>query len=268
MTAASEILYATLGKRIAALRKQNRLSQSELAGLLPQKRTQAWISNIESGQRNISAFDLFEIASALDHSVEYLYATTPVRHGAVPRSLGSILNELTAHLPNEAPIYLQRDAGNPDADPVDFIYGSPSSTGSLFDHSHSLAAAEVLGAIVIERYYTEPRLEPTDLVTYNGAIAPRPNPDDRVTDRILVKLNEPYDGLTVHPCLITPSGDAETTITGKKTIVFSPKSFEFLGVLTLRRTLYLPSTRRAWLQRNFGIVKDERVIDLALKDES
>jgi hypothetical protein len=178
------------------------------------------------------------------------------------------LNELTAHLPNEAPIYLQRDAGNPDADPVDFIYGSPSSTGSLFDHSHSLAAAEVLGAIVIERYYTEPRLEPTDLVTYNGAIAPRPNPDDRVTDRILVKLNEPYDGLTVHPCLITPSGDAETTITGKKTIVFSPKSFEFLGVLTLRRTLYLPSTRRAWLQRNFGIVKDERVIDLALKDES
>jgi transcriptional regulator with XRE-family HTH domain len=83
MTAASEILYATLGKRIAALRKQNRLSQSELAGLLPQKRTQAWISNIESGQRNISAFDLFEIASALDHSVEYLFATTPVRRSEV-----------------------------------------------------------------------------------------------------------------------------------------------------------------------------------------
>lgn len=58
--------------RIAALRKRRKFSQAELAKLLPKKRTQAWISTVESGQRNISALDMFEIATALGYPVEDL----------------------------------------------------------------------------------------------------------------------------------------------------------------------------------------------------
>ena len=259
MTATSDALYANIGSRIAALRKRRKFSQSELAKLLPKKRTQAWMSTVESGQRNISAFDMFEIAAALGYSIENLYTSVPIQHQTPPRLLSNIVNELTAHLPNQSPMYLQRDAGNRDAQPFDYFYSSAGSTGSLFDQSRRLSSWDIPGAVVIERYYTAPRLDPTDLVWYNGAIVPRSNPDDQTTDRILIKLKEPYDGLEVHPCLLTTSDEAATTIAGKKTIVFPLDSFEILGVLTLRETLYLPSTRRAFLQQEFGIRKDERL---------
>ena len=256
-----------IGRNIADVRKSRNLSQLTLAKSLARKKTQAWVSEVESGNKNLSASDLFEIVTILNTSISEIYGSVPARHGSSPKSLSSILKDLEAHLPHEAPIYLQRDIGRSDATAVDFIYGSPSSTGSIFDHSHPLAPAEVLGAMVVERYYTAPHMEPTDLVTFNGAIAPRPHSDERIADRILVKLAKPYEGLDVHPCLIRSSGDAETTLTGHDTVVFRSNEFEIIGVLTLRRTLYLPSTRRAWLQRNFGIVKDERVIDQRAEDK-
>jgi transcriptional regulator with XRE-family HTH domain len=257
MTATSNSLYINIGLRIAALRKRRKFSQAELAKLLPKKRTQAWISTVESGQRNISALDMFEIATALGYPVEDLYATAQIHHRIPPRLLGSIVEELTSHLPNQSPIYLQRDIGNPDAQPFNYFYSSAGSTGSLFDQSGRISSYDQPGAVVIERYYAAPRLDPTDVVMYNNAIVPRSNPDEKMTDRILVKLKEPYDGLEVHPCLLTTSGEAATTIERKKTMVFPIGSFEILGVLTIRETLYLPSTRRAFLQE-YGIRKDER----------
>lgn len=259
MTASSDALYANIGSQIAALRKRRRFSQAELAKLLPKKRTQAWISTVESGQRNISAFDMFEIATALGYSIEDLYSSAPIQHKVPPRLLTNIVNELTTNLPNQSPIYLQRDAGNPDAQPFNYFYSGAGSTGSLFDQSGRLSSYDVPGAVIIERYYTAPKLDPTDVVMYNGAIVPRSNPDDQLSDRIMVKLKGPYDGLIVHPCLLTTSDEAATTIAGKKTIVFPLGSFEVLGVLTIRETLYLPSTRRAYLQQEFGIRKDERL---------
>lgn len=257
MTATSNALYTNIGLRIAALRKRRKFSQAELAKLLPKKRTQAWISTVESGNRNISAFDMFEIAAALGHPVEDLYTTAQIHHRVPPRLLDSIVGELTSHLPNQSPIYLQRDTGNPNAQPFNYFYSSAGSTGSLFDQSGRISSYDQPGAIVIERYYAAPKLDPTDVVMYNNAIVPRSNSDEKMADRILVKLKEPYDGMEVHPCLFTTAREAQTTITGKKTITFPIGSFEILGVLTVRETLYLPSTRRAFLQE-YGIIKDEQ----------
>jgi transcriptional regulator with XRE-family HTH domain len=259
MTVTSVNLYANIGSQIATLRKRRKFSQADLAKLLPKKRTQAWISTVESGQRNISALDMFEIAAALGHSIEDLYASAPVQHTASSRLLSNIVNELTSHLPNQSPIYLQRDAGNRDSKPFDYFYTSAGSTGSLFDQSGRLSSYDIPGAVIIERYYTAPRLDPTDVVMYNKALVPRSNPHDRTTDRIMVKLKEPYDGLVVHPALLTTSDEATTTIAGKKPVVFPIGSFEILGVLTIRETLYLPSTRRAIFQQEYGIRKDERL---------
>jgi hypothetical protein len=154
------------------------------------------VSTVESGQLNISALDMFEIAAALEDSVEDLYTSLTINHKTPPRLLRNIVNELTSHLPNQSPMYLQRDAGNPDAaQAVDYVYSSAGSMGSLFDQSGRKTPYDLSGAIVIERYYAAPKLDPTDIVWYNGALVPRSNPNDQTTDRILVKLKEPYDGL-------------------------------------------------------------------------
>jgi hypothetical protein len=94
------------------------------------------VSTVESGQLNISALDMFEIAAALEDSVEDLYTSLTINHKTPPRLLRNIVNELTSHLPNQSPMYLQRDAGNPDAaQAVDYVYSSAGSMGSLFDQS-------------------------------------------------------------------------------------------------------------------------------------
>ena len=41
-------------------------------------------------------------------------------------------------------------------------------------------------------------------------------------------------------------------------VLFARDAFEVLGVLVMRRTLYRSSIIRTWLQRQFGITKDER----------
>ncbi len=115
--------------------------------------------------------------------------------------------------------------------------------------------------MVVERYYSSPKLDPTDLLTYTGTYVPFPDPDIRATDRVLIKLAEPYDGLHVHPGLIRVSGEVETTITGREPVVFSDDEFEILGVLILRRTHYRTSVVRTWIQRRFGIIKEERLIE-------
>ena len=113
--------------------------------------------------------------------------------------------------------------------------------------------------MVIERYYNAPKLDPTDLITYVLDVPPLPDPDSRVTDRVLVKLDKPHAGLTVHPCIIRTSGDVELTLAGHHTAVFEKCSFELLGVLALRRTMYRLSDTRSWIKSRFGIEKDERL---------
>ena len=113
--------------------------------------------------------------------------------------------------------------------------------------------------MIAERYYSSPKLDPTDLLTYSRNFSPVPDPDVRVTDRVLVKLDEPHAGLSVHPGLIRPSGEVEMTLSGHQVTVFGEGTFEIFGVLVLRQTMYRLSSTRRWIQSRFGIEKDERL---------
>lgn len=248
------------GRRIAELRKQKGLTQANLAARLSRRRSQAWISNVESGRRNVAASDLFEIAAILESTIGDLFHTLSRIHSSPLRLLRDTVNELDARLPLEMPVYLQRDLGEPDPVPVDYHYTSTATTGPPYDLSHPLLQIGDLSAMVVERYYSSPNLDPTDLLTYSKVSQPQPDPDVRVTDRILVKLNEPHAGLRVHPCLIRPSGEAEMTLSGHQATVFAKGAYEILGVLVLRRSMYRLSNTRKWIQRQFGIEKDERLV--------
>ena len=126
-------LYSILGRRIAEIRKERNLSQNDLATSLSQKRTQTWVSNVESGRRNINAFDLYEIAGVFEVTVSDLFKSVPQQPASTPKGLVNILSELSAHLPSEMPIYLQRDIADPSAVPIDYQYGPIISLGSIFD---------------------------------------------------------------------------------------------------------------------------------------
>lgn len=260
MPAETEVLYSIIGRRIAELRKQKGLSQAIMASNLSRKRTQAWVSTVESGRRNLNVNDLFEIAEILETSVGELLDTLSRPPSVPPKPLSEFLKEFDARLPIEMPVYLQRDLGEPDSEPVDFQYATSVAGRSVISRDHPLGQYGNLCMMVVERYYSSPDLDPTDLVAYSEVLTPHQDPDVRVADRVLIKLSEPYADLSVHPCLIRSSGEAETTLAGHQTTVFARDAYKILGVLVMRNTLYRASVTRAWMQRQYGITKDERLV--------
>ena len=64
------IFLKKLGERVAELRKQKKLSQSDLARLAEKDRQS--IHRLEKGQINPSVYYLYEIAGALKHQVKDL----------------------------------------------------------------------------------------------------------------------------------------------------------------------------------------------------
>lgn len=258
MSTETEMFNSVVGKRIADLRKQQGLTQAELASRLSRRRTQAWMSNLESGLHNVNASDLFEIAAILESTVGDLSHT--LSHPTSSKILlRDTLAELDARLPLEIPVYLQHDLGKPDPDPVDYHYSSTALGGAMGKRGYPPLQPGSLCVMIAERYYSSPKLDPTDLLTYNRIFPPVPDPDMRITDRVLVKLDEPHAGLSVHPGLIRPSGEVEMTLSGHQTTLFGEGTFEILGVLVLRRTMYRLSSTRRWIQSRFGIEKDERL---------
>lgn len=63
-------LYASLGHRIRALRKQSGLSQDDLASRLGLLRTS--ITNIESGRQKLTLASLYKLSAAFNVSFDYL----------------------------------------------------------------------------------------------------------------------------------------------------------------------------------------------------
>ncbi len=257
----NESLNFSIGRRIAELRKKKGLSQSDLASRLSHRRTQAWVSNVECGRRNVNHRDLFEIAAIVDATLSEFFDYLSQSPGSSSKSLSEILAELGGRLPIEMPVYLQSDLGNPDPEPIDHEFLSTVPGRSIFNENHPLAQSGSMNVMVVERHYIMPKMEPTDLLTYSGAVIPVPDPDDRIADRILVTLSEPLDGLWVHPGLSTAPGEVKITLFGQQPVVFAGNSYKFLGVVAVRRTLYRSSVIRTWIQRHHGIVKDERLVE-------
>jgi transcriptional regulator with XRE-family HTH domain len=254
-------IYSNIGRRIAERRKQQGLSQNVLASRLSRRRTQAWLSTVESGQRQINAGDLYEISALLETSVGKLFSDQDGSSSSPIQSLNDLLSEVSGRLPIEMPVYLQRDFGKPNIAPVDYHYASAVPSRSVFRSAYPSVNSDAMSMMVVERYYRVPRMNPSDLLTYNVGMMPVATAEVRTPDRILISLVEPLAGFIVHPGIINSSGEAEISLSTKKTAVFSNDEFEILGVINVRRNLYPSSIIRTWLQRQYGITKDERLTE-------
>jgi len=261
MSTRVEFLNSTVGRRVAELRKRKGLSQSELASRLARKRTQAWMSNVESGSRSMNSEDLVNVAATLETTVGELFNNLSTSPAEGPKSLNEFMTELDTRMPIEMPVYLQQDMGKTDTLPIDHHFASKAPANEVFNNVQLRARLKALSVMVVERYYESPRLQPSDLIAFNNSMVPVYDPDERVTDRVLIKLYEPYDGIYVHPGLINSSGDVEFEIIGRDPVVFAGNEFELLGVVIWRRRDYRPSLLRTWLQRKFGIAKDDRRVE-------
>ena len=86
--------YKMIGMRIQRIRKEHRLSQSELAELID--RSVPYISHIETGRKRVSLEVLSSIAEALDVSVNVLTGENPEQQRqAYVFELDALLADLT-----------------------------------------------------------------------------------------------------------------------------------------------------------------------------
>ena len=262
MATRDELLNSTVGRRVADLRKRKGLSQSELAFRLARRRTQAWMSNVESGFRSMSSEDLVNVASTLETTVGELFSNLSNSPLGGPKPLNEFMSELDSRIPLEMPVYLQRDIGKTDKVPVDYHFASKAPNNPVFNNAQLYERIKALSVVVVERFYEDPRLQPSDLVALNSSMSPVYDPDPRVTDRVMIKLHEPYDGIQVHAAAMSSSsGEVAFELVGRDRVVLADDEFELLGVLIWRRTDYQPSMTRTWLQRKFKIVKDDRPVE-------
>jgi transcriptional regulator with XRE-family HTH domain len=247
----------SVGPRIAELRKRKGLSQSDLASRLSRRRTQAWVSNVESGRHSVKHGDLFEITAILETTLSGFFSYLSQSPGPTSKSLSDMLADLDRRLPIEMPVYLQSDLGDGDPEPIDYHYGSSVPGKSVFNSGHPMAQSGDLSVMVVERHYNLPKMDPTDLVTYSGAILPVPDPDDRIAERVLVSVNEPLAGLWVHPALCKAPGEVKIALSRQRAVVLTSDAYSLLGVIVDKRTLYRSSVIRTWIQRRHGIIKEK-----------
>jgi transcriptional regulator with XRE-family HTH domain len=247
----------SVGPRIAELRKRKGLSQSELASRLSRRRTQSWVSNVESGRHSVNHGDLFEITAILETTLSGFFAYMSQSSGPSSKSLSDMLTDLDRRMPVEMPVYLQSDLGDTDPEPIDYHYGSNIPGRSVFNGNQGLAQSGDLSVMVVERHYNLPKMDPTDLVTYSKAVVPLPDPDDRIADRVLVSVNEMIAGLWVHPALCKAPGEVKIALSRQRAVVLTSDAYSLLGVVVDKRTLYRSSVIRTWIQYRHGIVKQK-----------
>ena len=259
MAARDKILDSIIGRRVADLRKRKGLSQSELAFSLDRRRTQAWMSNVESGARSMSSEDLVNVAATLGTTVGDLFSHLSNSAAGGPKPLNEFLTELSSSIPLEMPVYLQRDIGKTDKIPIDHHFASQAPSNQVFYSDQLHERIKALSIVVVEEFYEHPRMQPSDLVALNSLMSPAYNPDARLTDRVMIKLPDLHNGFQVHVGLMNSySGDVGFQIVGRDPVVFAVHEYDLLGVLIWRRTDYHPSMTRTWFHRKFGIIKDDR----------
>ena len=259
MTRYNQNIGMTVGQHVETLRKQLHLTQSQLAERFYKPRTQAWVSTVESGKVSINVSDLTEIASILGVSATDLIYANEGHEAPHTHSLNSIIQELNQKSPLELPVYLQRQLSNPHSEPIDYQYSSKFSGYTILGDDGSIESVHNQKIMVVERYYAEPLLNITDLLSFSTDLVPHADLDTRASDRVIAKFDRSYSGLDIHPGTFNIDGSLTTQIRGESPLQLKKDSYEILGVLVLRRTLYRSSIIRTWLQRQHGLMKIERM---------
>ena len=259
MSTGNKNIGMTFGQRVGILRKRLNITQAQLAQRFVKPRTQAWVSTVESDKVSINVTDLIETASILGVTAPDLIYANEAPEKPRTHSLNSIIQELNQKSPLELPVYLQRQLSNPASEPIDYQYSSKFSGYTILGDEGSIESVHNQKMMVVERYYAEPLLNITDLLSYSTELTPHADLDTRSSDRIIAKLDKSYSGLDVHPGIFNIDDSFTTQIRGENPMQLGKDSYEILGVLILRRTLYRSSVIRTWLQRQHGLMKIERM---------
>ena len=162
----------TIGQHVDDFRKRLKHTQSQLAQRFNKPRTQAWVSTVEAGKVSINVTDLIEIASILGATATDLIYANEGQEKPRTHSLNSIIQELNQKSPLELPVYLQRQLSNPASEPIDYQYSSKFSGYTILGDDGSIESVHNQKIMVVERYYAEPLLNITDLLSFSTEITP------------------------------------------------------------------------------------------------
>ena len=129
-------VYKDIGNRINYYRKRRGYNHGEFSKLIPGKRTQSWISSLESGRKRISVDELGNIAEALGVSINSLLGDSFQKSiNEANISIRETVQRLEKIIPTEFPCYLQSELGTKTGRPLMLEYSSIGNlTGSNLDN--------------------------------------------------------------------------------------------------------------------------------------
>ncbi len=189
-------VYKDIGNRINYYRKRKGYNQGEFSKLIPGKRTQSWISSLESGRKRISVDELGYIAESLGVSINALIGDSFQNINGPNVSIRETIKKLGKIIPTEFPCYLQSELGTSENNPLMLEYSSVGNlSGSNLDNEIEDYSGYIF-AMTVECYYDLPFFDPTDMAIYRTDCMPSSSTEDPIRgERIVIQLkNESLSG--------------------------------------------------------------------------
>jgi transcriptional regulator with XRE-family HTH domain len=256
-------VYKDIGNRINYYRKRKGYNQGEFSKLIPGKRTQSWISSLESGRKRISVDELGYIAESLGVSINALIGDSFQNINGPNVSIRETIKKLGKIIPTEFPCYLQSELGTSENNPLMLEYSSVGNlSGSNLDNEIEDYSGYIF-AMTVECYYDLPFFDPTDMAIYRTDCMPSSSTEDPIRgERIVIQLkNESLSGSSYHLATLTVDGNAHLKLanwTDVRTI--KRADYNLIGTVMSRRTFYNYSVYRHWLLQTKGLHKEERYL--------
>ena len=119
----SKQLQKEIIQNIETLRKKSGLSQSELGKKIGWNQKQ--ISRLERGERKDLDYESTSLlAIALGVDIKTINPSFSNTNGKKENTVSKLIEELNSMIPNEIPVFLQRDCGNTNSDIVYYEYSA------------------------------------------------------------------------------------------------------------------------------------------------
>ena len=256
-------VYKDIGNRINYYRKRRGYTQGEFSKLIPGKRTQSWISSLESGKKRISVDELGYIAEVLGVSINSLLGDSFQSINESNISIRETVQRLEKIIPSEFPCYLQSELGTNTGKPLMLEYSSVRNlTGSNLDNQTEDFTGYIF-SMTVECYYDLPFFDPTDMAIYRTDSMPSASTNDPIRgERIVIQLkNESISGCSYHLATLTVDGYAHLKLSSWDDIrTINRADYNLIGTIMSRRTFYNYSVYRHWLLQSKGLHKEERYV--------
>ena len=207
----SKQLQKEIIQNIETLRKKSGLSQSELGKKVGWNQKQ--ISRLERGERKDLDYESTSLlARALGVDIKTINPSFSNTNGKKENTVSKLIEELNSMIPNEIPVFLQRDCGNTNSDivyyeysanirsQIDLVNNSPFPAGEKGEYfgmicelDYNLPAFSASDVLIADK-----NLNPIDPVFNTGNFVPN---KWELYDRVIIKLNAPinnfYRGTTL-----------------------------------------------------------------------